>query len=62
MEIGGETLKPAHGFRIPIGTHRDVMDTIADIDACRLGMDHLQSGVLGSQPSSQLLSLLLVES
>ena len=49
MQIGGETLKAADRVRIPIGTDRDVMDAVTDVDPCGVRMHDVESRVGGLQ-------------
>jgi len=60
MQIGRKTLKPAHWLRIAIGPNGDVMDAVADVNASRVRMDDVESGIGGLQSARKLFALLAV--
>ena len=62
MQIGGEALESADRVWIAIGTHRDVMHAVADVDAGGVGMHHVQPGIVDPQPARQILALLPIQS
>ena len=62
MQIGGEALEAADRVGISIGTHRDVMHAVADVEAGGVGMHHVQPGIVESHPARQIFALLPIQS
>ena len=60
MQVRGETLEPAHGLRISIRPNRHVMRVVSHVDPRGVGVEHLETWVLGSQLAGQLFPSLSV--
>jgi hypothetical protein len=61
MEISRKTVKPADRIRIAIGPDSDVVRVVADVDARRVRMHDVESGVGGLQTAREVFALLAGE-